>query len=123
VASSSAYPRRPKWLHTESRRRRSPTPPATAQHRCAPSPSRRLRLLRPREHCCDHSLPQLSAREREILDLIARVLDNRSIARRLVLSEKTVRNNVSTILTKLQVADRNQAIVTARDAGLRTTPG
>jgi DNA-binding NarL/FixJ family response regulator len=69
------------------------------------------------------AFPQLSGREREVLDLIARGLDNRAIARRLVLSEKTVRNNVSTILTKLQVADRNQAIVTARDAGLGTTPG
>jgi DNA-binding NarL/FixJ family response regulator len=64
------------------------------------------------------AFPQLSPREREVLDLIARGLDNRSIARRLVLSEKTVRNNVSSILTKLQLADRNQAIVTARDAGL-----
>lgn len=69
------------------------------------------------------AFPQLSTREREVLDLIARGLDNRAIARRLVLSEKTIRNNVSAILTKLQVADRNQAIVAARDAGLGTTPG
>jgi DNA-binding NarL/FixJ family response regulator len=69
------------------------------------------------------AFPQLTAREREVLDLIARGLDNRAIARRLVLSEKTVRNNVSAILTKLQVADRNQAIVAARDAGLGSTPG
>jgi DNA-binding NarL/FixJ family response regulator len=69
------------------------------------------------------AFPQLSAREREVLDLIARGLDNRAIARRLVLSEKTIRNNVSAILTKLQVADRNQAIVAAREAGLGTTPG
>jgi DNA-binding NarL/FixJ family response regulator len=69
------------------------------------------------------AFPQLSGREREVLDLIAHGLDNRAIARRLVLSEKTVRNNVSAILTKLQVADRNQAIVAARDAGLGSTPG
>jgi DNA-binding NarL/FixJ family response regulator len=69
------------------------------------------------------AFPSLSGREREVLDLIARGLDNRAIARRLVLSEKTVRNNVSTILTKLQVADRNQAIVAARDAGFGSTPG
>lgn len=69
------------------------------------------------------AFPQLSAREREVLDLLARGLDNRAIARRLVLSEKTIRNNVSAILTKLQVADRNQAIVAARDAGFGTTPG
>lgn len=70
-----------------------------------------------------NAFPSLSTREREVLDLIARGLDNRAIARRLVLSEKTVRNNVSTILTKLQVADRNQAIVAARDAGFGSTPG
>lgn len=69
------------------------------------------------------AFPSLSTREREVLDLIARGLDNRAIARRLVLSEKTVRNNVSTILTKLQVADRNQAIVAAREAGFGSTPG
>lgn len=69
------------------------------------------------------AFPQLSTREREVLDLIARGLDNRAIARRLVLSEKTVRNNVSSILTKLRVPDRNQAIVAARDAGFGSTPG
>ena len=69
------------------------------------------------------AFPQLTGREREVLDLIAHGLDNRAIARRLVLSEKTVRNNVSAIFTKLQVADRNQAIVAARDAGLGSTPG
>jgi DNA-binding NarL/FixJ family response regulator len=69
------------------------------------------------------AFPSLTAREREVLDLIARGLDNRAIARRLVLSEKTVRNNVSSILTKLQVAGRNQAIVAAREAGFGSTPG
>lgn len=69
------------------------------------------------------AFPTLSAREREVLDLIARGLDNRAIAHRLALSEKTVRNNVSAILTKLQVADRNQAIVAAREAGFGSAPG
>ena len=62
--------------------------------------------------------PQLTDREREVLDLVAQGLANPVIAARLSLSHKTVRNHVSNILTKLQVADRAQAIVQARDAGL-----
>lgn len=62
--------------------------------------------------------PDLTDREREILDLIARGLNNPGIAERLVLSPKTVRNHVSNIFSKLQVADRAQAIVRAREAGL-----
>ena len=62
--------------------------------------------------------PELTDREREVLDQVARGLDNLSIARRLSLSPKTVRNHLSNILTKLQVADRAQAIVRAREAGL-----
>ena len=62
--------------------------------------------------------PELSEREREILDLIAQGHKNPEIANRLYLSPKTVRNHVSTILHKLQVADRAQAILRAREAGL-----
>jgi DNA-binding NarL/FixJ family response regulator len=62
--------------------------------------------------------PELTDREREVLDQVARGLDNLSIARRLSLSPKTVRNHLSNVLTKLQVADRAQAIVRAREAGL-----
>jgi DNA-binding NarL/FixJ family response regulator len=62
--------------------------------------------------------PELTAREREILDLIAQGRDNAAIAHRLVLSVKTVRNHVSNIFSKLQVADRAEAIIRARDAGL-----
>ncbi len=62
--------------------------------------------------------PELSEREREILDLLARGLKNPEIAARLYLSPKTVRNNVSNILHKLQVADRTQAVIRAREAGL-----
>jgi DNA-binding NarL/FixJ family response regulator len=62
--------------------------------------------------------PELTAREVEILDLIARGMSNREIARRLYLSPKTVRNHVSNVFLKLQVADRAQAIVRAREAGM-----
>jgi DNA-binding NarL/FixJ family response regulator len=67
--------------------------------------------------------PQLSEREREVLDLLARGYDNRRIARALFLSDKTVRNNVSTILTKLGAADRSEAVLRARRAGLGEEPG
>lgn len=63
-------------------------------------------------------LPALTDREREVLDLIAHGCRNPEIAERLFLSPKTVRNHVSNILSKLQVADRTQAILKARDAGL-----
>jgi DNA-binding NarL/FixJ family response regulator len=62
--------------------------------------------------------PDLTAREREILDLIARGRANAQIAETLGLSTKTVRNYVSNIFTKIQVVDRSQAIVKARDAGI-----
>ena len=55
---------------------------------------------------------------REILDLVARGLTNTEIASRLVLSPKTVRNHVSNVFTKLQVATRAEAVAHARDAGL-----
>ncbi len=64
------------------------------------------------------SFPELSQREREILGLIAQGHKNAEIADRLVISAKTVRNHVSNILSKLQVADRAEAIVRAREAGL-----
>jgi DNA-binding NarL/FixJ family response regulator len=62
--------------------------------------------------------PGLTDREREILGLIARHLTNPQIAERLGLSQKTVRNHVSSIFTKLRVADRAQAIMLAREAGM-----
>ncbi|HUQ56709.1 response regulator transcription factor [Lentzea sp.] len=62
--------------------------------------------------------PQLTDRERDVLELMATGIDNASIASRLSLSGKTVRNRVSAIFSKLQVADRAQAIVRAREAGL-----
>ena len=63
-------------------------------------------------------LPELTDREREILGLIARGHANNEIAERLVLSPKTVRNHISSIFSKLQVADRAHAIIRAREAGL-----
>ncbi|MGH3717823.1 MAG: response regulator [Pseudonocardiaceae bacterium] len=64
------------------------------------------------------AFPHLTARERQILDLIARGYDNRHIARDLTLSDKTVRNHVSNLFAKLHAANRSEAIVRARNAGL-----
>jgi DNA-binding NarL/FixJ family response regulator len=61
---------------------------------------------------------EFTDREREILTLIAQHHTNPEIAERLVLSQKTVRNHVSNIFSKLQVVDRAQAIIRAREAGL-----
>jgi DNA-binding NarL/FixJ family response regulator len=62
--------------------------------------------------------PTLTDREREVLDLVARGLTNAEIARRLFLSDKTVRNHVSNVFAKLHVAGRAEAVARARDAGL-----
>ncbi|WP_433157295.1 response regulator [Kribbella sp. CA-247076] len=64
------------------------------------------------------AFPQLTAREHEILALVAAGRSNAQIASELFLSPKTVRNNVSNIFAKLHVADRAEAIIRARDAGL-----
>jgi DNA-binding NarL/FixJ family response regulator len=62
--------------------------------------------------------PELTEREEEILSLVAQGKSNQEIARKLFVSLKTVRNHVSNILLKLQVADRAQAVIRARDAGM-----
>ncbi len=62
--------------------------------------------------------PQLTGREREVLDLLAQGLDNAQIAARLELSEKTVRNNITHIFDKIGVETRSKAIVLAREHGL-----
>ena len=62
--------------------------------------------------------PALTEREREILDLVARGWSNQQIAAQLGIAIKTVRNHVSSVFTKIQVVDRSQAIVKAREAGV-----
>jgi len=64
------------------------------------------------------AFPQLTDRERDVLERVARGANNESIARELYLSHKTIRNHVSNIFAKLHVADRAEAIVRAREAGL-----
>lgn len=64
------------------------------------------------------AFPELTGRESEVLDLMARGLDNAAIARRLFLSEKTVRNRVSEILSKMRARTRAEAVARARDAGI-----
>jgi pimeloyl-ACP methyl ester carboxylesterase/DNA-binding CsgD family transcriptional regulator len=68
------------------------------------------------------AFPELTAREREIVELLAHGLDNSQIAARLGLSEKTVRNNITPILVKLAAESRPQAIVRAREAGFAAAP-
>jgi DNA-binding NarL/FixJ family response regulator len=73
------------------------------------APSRQLQAV---------PFPQLTQREREILDGVAAGLTNAQIGQQIFLSGKTVANNVSNILAKLQLAERAEAIIAARDAGL-----
>ncbi|MCC6455848.1 MAG: response regulator transcription factor [Caldilineaceae bacterium] len=72
----------------------------------------------PRQSAPPHAFPELTEREVEILTLIAQHHTNPEIAERFSLSPKTVRNHVSNIFAKLQVVDRAQAIMRAREAGL-----
>jgi len=62
--------------------------------------------------------PDLTRRELEVLNLIAQGANNPQIAENLVISDKTVRNHITSVFSKLQVADRNAAIIEARNAGL-----
>ena len=71
-----------------------------------------------RPHASATLFPELTEREREVLALIGQGRNNSQIANRLVISQKTVRNHVSNIFSKLQVADRAAAIIRAREAGL-----
>lgn len=79
--------------------------------------ARVLAALRARKDVA-RPLPLLTDREAEVLDLMAQGLTNASIAERLYLSDKTVRNHVSNIFTKLGVSDRGAAVARARDVGL-----
>jgi DNA-binding NarL/FixJ family response regulator len=80
-------------------------------------------FARPRPSSVPLAFPQLTDREHEILDMLAQGHSNATIAARLRISDKTVRNHVSNIFAKLAVADRAQAIARARDAGLGRPPG
>lgn len=93
---------------------------ATAHGEAIFSPAIAQRLARFLAHTPAAALPfpELTSREREVLLLLAQGLTNNAIAERLSLSPKTVRNLVSVIFSKLEVADRAQAIVKARRAGL-----
>jgi len=64
------------------------------------------------------AFPELSERELEVLELIARGMSNQQIVDRLGISPKTVRNHISNIFSKLQVRDRAEAVVRAREAGM-----
>jgi len=66
----------------------------------------------------DAAFPELTEREREVLTLIAQGVSNKEIAEKLFISMKTVSNHITNIFSKLQVADRAQAIIRAREAGL-----
>ena len=70
------------------------------------------------ENPCSAAFPHLTDREREILHLIARGLNNRQISRQLVITDKTVRNHITQIFSKIQVSDRATAIIKARNAGV-----
>ena len=83
-----------------------------------PEIARKLRGFFSKPTAPKEIFPELTPREGEVLDMIARGLSNTEISRRLYVSPKTVRNHASNIFVKLQVADRSQAIVRAREAGL-----
>jgi DNA-binding NarL/FixJ family response regulator len=72
----------------------------------------------PRTAAPQRAFPELTQREEEVLSLVAQGKSNQQIAQQLFVSLKTVRNHVSNILLKLQVADRAQAVIRARDAGM-----
>jgi DNA-binding NarL/FixJ family response regulator len=83
-----------------------------------PAIARRMLDLLARPAQPKHPFPELTTREREILTIVADGATNATVARQLGISDKTVRNHLSSVFTKLQVADRGQAIVRARQAGL-----
>ncbi len=72
----------------------------------------------PKQADPQRAFPELTEREEEVLSLIAQGKSNQEIAKGLFLSLKTVRNHASNIFMKLQVADRTQAVIRAREAGL-----
>lgn len=89
----------------------------------APLSDRLAGLFHPPGDPASSAFPSLTDRERDVLERLARGENNETIARRLGLSSKTVRNHVSVILGKLAARDRAEAIVLAREAGLGRDPG
>ncbi len=79
-------------------------------------------VLTPPPGATTRPFPELTERETEVLDRIAAGRNNGQIAAELFLSPKTIRNNVSSILAKLQATDRAEVIIRARDAGLGVRP-
>jgi len=80
--------------------------------------ARLMNYFTPQEKISTPAFPELTEREREILELIAQGANNAEIATQLTISQKTVRNHVSNIFNKLQVTDRVQAALRAREAGM-----
>jgi DNA-binding NarL/FixJ family response regulator len=78
-------------------------------------------FVAPRGDFARRAFPELTARERDVLDLLAGGSTNRQIATRLDIAEKTVRNHLSAVFLKLQVNDRTAAALKARQAGLGMT--
>jgi pimeloyl-ACP methyl ester carboxylesterase/DNA-binding CsgD family transcriptional regulator len=81
-----------------------------------------VRAFVPTGSCGGKVFDALTPRETELVELIAQGLDNAQIAARLALSEKTVRNHITSIFVKLEVETRSQAIVRSRDAGFGKKP-
>ncbi|HZD05612.1 MAG TPA: helix-turn-helix transcriptional regulator, partial [Longimicrobiales bacterium] len=77
----------------------------------------------PKEGAALPEVADLTPREREVLDLLARGLDNRSMAKALFVTPKTVRNHVSRIFAKLGVGHRGEAVVRGRELGFGRNPG
>lgn len=98
---------------------RAVTAVANGEALFSPSVAKKLMsfFAAPRPDLPLNAFPDLTERERTVLNLIAQGRSNADIARHLEISSKTVRNHVSNVFSKLQVADRAQAIVRARGAG------
>ena len=98
--------------------RRSIVAAASGQAIFGPAVAARLTALFDDSRRQRRPFPDLTERERDVLELVAQGRSNPDIARRLGISEKTVRNHVSTIFAKLEVLGRPEAIVRAREAGM-----
>jgi DNA-binding NarL/FixJ family response regulator len=103
---------------TRDELRRAITAAAAGEAIFGPKVAQRLTTLIGEPRVAGHPFPDLTDREHEVLELIAQGRANGEIARRLGISEKTVRNHVSTIFAKLEVLGRPEAIVRAREAGM-----